>query len=86
VENCNQEETLGHLFWLCPFSANCWDYICPSINRDLLTFDAIIDIRNKLKMPFSMEIIMLAAWSIWIIRNNKIFNNQRHDQVLESDF
>jgi hypothetical protein len=62
------------------------NYICPSINRDLLTFDAIIDIRNKLKMAFSMEIIMLAAWSIWIIRNNKIFNNQRHDQVLESDF
>jgi hypothetical protein len=32
--------------------------------------------KDLLKLPFSMEIIMLASWSIWIIRNNKIFKNQ----------
>jgi hypothetical protein len=39
--------------------------------------DAINDIKNKLQIPFAMDIIVLATWSIWIVRNNKIFNNQR---------
>jgi hypothetical protein len=34
------------------------------------------DLRDKLHIPFFMEVIILAAWSIWIIRNNKIFNNE----------
>jgi hypothetical protein len=32
--------------------------------------------KDLLKLPFSMDIVILASWSIWIIRNNKIFNNQ----------
>jgi hypothetical protein len=36
----------------------------------------ISEIRDKLKVPFSMDIIIIGAWSIWIIRNNKIFNEQ----------
>jgi hypothetical protein len=32
--------------------------------------------KNKMKLPFVMEIGILEAWGIWIIRNNKIFNNQ----------
>jgi hypothetical protein len=26
---CQQEETLLHMFWECPFAVKCWDYICP---------------------------------------------------------
>jgi hypothetical protein len=33
--NCNLEETLEHLFWLCPFAGKCWDFICPSRRRDV---------------------------------------------------
>jgi hypothetical protein len=33
-------------------------------------------VKIKLNVPFSSEIIILAAWSIWMMRNNKIFNNQ----------
>jgi hypothetical protein len=32
--------------------------------------------KDLLKLPFSMDIVILASWSIWIIRNNKIFKNQ----------
>jgi hypothetical protein len=32
--------------------------------------------KDLLKLPFSMDIVILASWSIWIIKNNKIFNNQ----------
>jgi hypothetical protein len=31
--------------------------------------------KTKLKLPFVMEIIILAAWGIRISRNNKVFNN-----------
>jgi hypothetical protein len=31
--------------------------------------------KDKLQLAFAMEIIMLSAWGIWIVRNNKIFNN-----------
>jgi hypothetical protein len=37
--------------------------------------DALYDVKNKLRMPFAMEIIIAAAWGIWIVRNNKIFKN-----------
>jgi hypothetical protein len=73
--NCQQEETLLHLFWECPFAVKCWDFICPHRTQGLNTLDSISNIKTKLNLPFSMEIIVLAAWSIWILRNEKIFNN-----------
>jgi hypothetical protein len=39
--------------------------------------EAIIDIKKKINVSFSMDIIILASWSIWIVRNNKFFNNVR---------
>jgi hypothetical protein len=38
--------------------------------------ETFTDLREKLHVPFFMEIIILAAWSIWILRNNKIFKNE----------
>jgi hypothetical protein len=32
-----------------------------------------LDIKDKLNVHFFMDIIILASWSIWITRNNKIF-------------
>ena len=31
----------------------------------------------KIQQPFFMEIVILAAWGIWMSRNNKIFRDQR---------
>jgi hypothetical protein len=31
---------------------------------------------TSINLPFAMEIIILAAWGIWIIRNNKVFKDQ----------
>jgi YbbR domain-containing protein len=38
--------------------------------------EAFEEMRITLKLPFAMEIIILAAWGIWIVINNKLFNNQ----------
>ena len=35
--------------------------------------EAFEDLRQKLNVPFFMEIIILASWGIWISRNNLIF-------------
>ena len=74
--NCSEEETLSHLFWSYPFADQCWNYICLQRNTNLSVFEAIDDMKKKIQKPFAMEIIILAAWSIWIIRNNKVFKNQ----------
>jgi hypothetical protein len=71
-----QEEDITHLFWNCNFAKVCWNYICPQRRRNGTIFQAFYDIKKKLNVPFAMELIILAAWGIWISRNNKIFNNQ----------
>ena len=37
--------------------------------------EAFQDLKDKLRYPFYMEIIILGAWAIWITRNNKIFES-----------
>jgi hypothetical protein len=32
--------------------------------------------KDKLNKPFSMKIIILASWSIWLVRNNKLFRDE----------
>jgi len=73
---CQVEETLHHLFWSCPFAAQCWDFICPNRIRNSSILEAFDDIRLKLQVPFFMEIIITAAWAIWMVRNDKIFRNK----------
>ena len=75
VMNCQQEETLHHLFWGCQFSRICWNFICPQRSPNLSVLEAFQDLKEKLKVPFFMEIIILGSWAIWISRNNKIFEN-----------
>jgi hypothetical protein len=77
LPGCREEESLEHLFQTCPFANECWDNVCPQRCKNLSLIDSIKDIKDKLQVPFSMEIIILASWSIWIVRNNNVFNNQR---------
>jgi hypothetical protein len=72
-----EEETLIHLFWSCPFADHCWDFICPTRDKNLSVLESIEDIKMKIGLPFSMDIIIVATWSLWIVRNNNIFNNIR---------
>ena len=73
VLSCQQEETLHHLFWGCQFSRNCWDFICPQRSPNLSVLEAFQDLKDKLRVPFFMEIIIPGSWAIWIVRNSKIF-------------
>ena len=86
TSSCQAEETLHHLFWDCPFAADCWDFICPTRTRDASILEAFDDIKLKLNVPFFMEIIILAAWGIWMSRNDKIFTNINPSMVHWKDY
>jgi hypothetical protein len=73
---CHVEETLVHLFWRCPLAEQCWNAICPQRDRSLSLMEAFEEMRTLLKLPFAMDVLILAAWGIWIVRNNKLFENQ----------
>jgi hypothetical protein len=74
--DCQHEEALIHLFWSCPFASKCWDSVCPQRAKNLSVLESIVDMKKKINKPFSMEIIILAPWSIWIVRNNKLFGDE----------
>jgi hypothetical protein len=73
---CNHEETLAHLFWSCPFAQQCWAFVCPQVTNQHSVLEAFYVIKDSLNLPYAVEIIILAAWSIWTIRNRKIFEDQ----------
>lgn len=74
---CGQEETPVHLFWTCPMGMRCWDYVCPQRNRNLSLHEAFSCMKSKLNLSFFIDLLILASWSIWMIRNNKLFRNER---------
>jgi hypothetical protein len=74
---CNSEETLVYLFWTSLFAEQFWNFVCPQKNRRLSVLEAFEDMRTKIKLPFAMEILVLAAWGIWIVKNNKVFKDQK---------
>jgi hypothetical protein len=41
--------------------------------RNLSVMESIEDLKNKINLPFGMDIIIVAGWSIWIVRKNMIF-------------
>jgi hypothetical protein len=76
ISNCDEEETLVHLFWACPFADQCWNFVCLQRDRRLSILEVFEDMITKINQPFAMEIVILSAWGIWIIRNNKVFKDQ----------
>jgi hypothetical protein len=64
TSECDQTETLLHLFRGSPFARTCWDIVCPQRTDNLSVLQSLEDMRPKIKLPFYMEITILAAWRI----------------------
>jgi hypothetical protein len=41
-----------------------------------LSWRLFFDIKEKLNVPFYMEIIIISSWAIWIVRMERIFENK----------
>jgi hypothetical protein len=71
-----REEKLRHLFYRCSLAKQCWQQIGVSVPTWLRPQRATCYIKRRLRVSFSMEIIILICWSIWTERNRWIFNNE----------
>jgi hypothetical protein len=69
------DEDLDHLFFECSFSRRCWNKIGLHWNNDLSLFPRIAHARQQVNVPFFMEAVVIGAWEIWKLRNDRVFNN-----------
>lgn len=69
------EETLVHLFWNCPFSLLCWDHLTPNKHRGISAYDEILLAVRHLPKGIALDIVVMGCWSIWSVRNDKIFRS-----------
>jgi hypothetical protein len=67
-----------YLFFQCPFALLCWRYLCPSWqppapSPHIQPKDYIMSLKLAIAQPFSLELIILVCWALWITRNEIIF-------------
>ena len=67
-------ETVEHLFFECQFAQQCWDKL--QINWDLAStlLDRFFQARAGSQIPMFTEVVSIAAWELWKIRNDRVFN------------
>jgi hypothetical protein len=70
----NVEETLTHLFWDCTFELNCWSYLFPNKKRGSSSYDELCLMAQLIPAEIALDTILMGCWSIWSIRNDKIFH------------
>lgn len=69
------EETTYHLFFQCPFSEICWNYLNIHWDHSTPFFQTIIKAKEQFNPTFFMEVFAVAAWEIWKHRNACIFRS-----------
>nr|TKW40338.1 hypothetical protein SEVIR_1G238900v2 [Setaria viridis] len=69
-----KRETVSHLFLRCNFAKACWQSIGVSVITTRSLQSIFRQIKDRLAVPFYMEIMILMTWSIWTVRNDWMFN------------
>jgi hypothetical protein len=74
---CNMgcEETCFHLFFECPFSLQCWNFLNIHWNLGIPALDMLVEARQNFGSIIFRELIITAAWCIWLLRNRVVFDN-----------
>ena len=72
-----EEETIDHLLFECTFAKECWATIHINWDTSLPLLDRYTQARGAHNIPFFTEATLIAAWELWKVRNDKIF--QRRD-------
>lgn len=70
------DEDLDHLFFDCPFAKRCRNKIGIQWNTNLSLYPRLAHARQQLNIPFFMEAILIGAWEIRKIRDDKIFRSR----------
>jgi hypothetical protein len=75
--NTGDLETIDHLLFQCPFAQDCWARIGITWDTSLQLLDRVAQARTVHNIPFFTEAALIAAWELWKMRNDKVF--QRHE-------
>jgi hypothetical protein len=68
------EETMKHLFFDSEFAQLCWTSLHIIWDLSLPVAELIENGKRLFQFDCYMEVVVLAAWCIWIHRNDLIFN------------
>jgi hypothetical protein len=66
-----------HLFFDCNFSARIWSYLQIDWRPDDDLQRVLEHAKRSFQKPFFMEVLITACWNIWLIRNGKIFMQEK---------
>jgi len=73
----NHREDRDHLFFNCRFSHRVWNYLQMYWPPGEDQVETVIQARRDFAKPFFTELVFIACWNIWTIRNGKVFRNER---------
>jgi hypothetical protein len=71
-----EQETLEHLFFGCPFAQECWATISIVWDDSLQLHDRLMQAATIHNIPFFTEAALIAAWELWKMRNDKVFQRR----------
>ena len=71
-----EEETIDHLFFDCAFAKECWATKHIDWDVSLPLLDRFTQARSAHTIPFFTEAALIAAWELWKVRNDKIFQRR----------
>ncbi|XBI58820.1 hypothetical protein VPH35_039994 [Triticum aestivum] len=66
-------EDRAHLFFECNFSCRVWNYLQIDWSHGSNIQQCISQARQRFGHPFFYEVMLTAAWNIWILRNGRTF-------------
>ena len=72
-----EEETIEHLFFDCPFAQECWAALNFAWDGSLQLSDRLVKGSLAHNLPFFTEATLIAAWKLWKMRNDKIFQRRQ---------
>jgi hypothetical protein len=72
-----QLEDIEHLFFNCPFAQECWSKLGIVWDGNLELLERITQARSSHVIPCFTEVVLIVAWELWKLRNDKVF--QRRD-------
>jgi hypothetical protein len=75
-----EDGTIEHLFFTCSFAVQCWNRLNFTWDLSLNLEDRLSQARQYSGLQFFTEAAMIAAWELWKIRNDKIFNRSTPSQ------
>lgn len=69
--------TRDHLFFNCNFDVRVWNYMQIDWPSGVDMKDIAVAARRNFTKPFFTNVVFWACWNIWIIRNARVFSNER---------